>query len=260
MASVSQYDRGGGDRSIVVCGGFNQNHYPTAFCEELPIDASGLPAASSWRYFAPLPFTMTHACMLQVNKKVRFVSNVILQVAFCLAVVPYWRVHLRTSVHEQRVRRGQWTVAVGGASSSDALFAKLHSAQLPRPRVWWRCSHWSAFGLLLRTCKSSCRTCPSSVTCSTAIHALPHSLYLLLMSVQQCLRTEVRPIVTLLWVHNARRTRLHVRRHCMSRYGIGKLHRNLFGADARLVAGRVAVIPCAFGRGDERFTICSARL
>ena len=49
MASVSQYHRGGGNRSIVVCGGaIDQNRDPTASCEELSIDANGLPLAVLW--------------------------------------------------------------------------------------------------------------------------------------------------------------------------------------------------------------------
>ena len=73
MASVSQYNRGAGNRSIVVCGGFGDG-YRTASCEELPIDARGLPAASSWRSFASLPFTLMDGCMLQVNGAVRVCS------------------------------------------------------------------------------------------------------------------------------------------------------------------------------------------
>ena len=70
LASVSQYNRGGGNRSIVVCGGATQNGL-TASCEELAIDANGLPAASSWSPFASLPSALDSSCMLQVNDKVR---------------------------------------------------------------------------------------------------------------------------------------------------------------------------------------------
>ena len=59
------YDRDAGNRSIVVCGGY------TASCEELTIDANGLPAASSWRSFASLPHVLSVGCMLQVNGAVR---------------------------------------------------------------------------------------------------------------------------------------------------------------------------------------------
>ena len=66
------YNRGAGNRSIVVCGGVTgQSGDLTASCEELPIDANGLPAASSWRYFASLPSALVSSCMLQVNGKVR---------------------------------------------------------------------------------------------------------------------------------------------------------------------------------------------
>ena len=71
MASVSQYDRGAGSRSIVVCGGWNKVGYTTALCEELPIDANGLPASGSWRSFASLPRSLADGCMLQVNGAVR---------------------------------------------------------------------------------------------------------------------------------------------------------------------------------------------
>ena len=71
MASVSQYDRGGGNRSVVVCGGWNENNTAIASCEELIIDVSGLPASSSWRLFAVLPVGLTDGCMLQVNGAVR---------------------------------------------------------------------------------------------------------------------------------------------------------------------------------------------
>ena len=69
MTSVCMYDTGAGNRSIVVCGGVNDNYL--ASCEELPIDANGLPAASSWRSFASLPSALTNACMLLVNGAVR---------------------------------------------------------------------------------------------------------------------------------------------------------------------------------------------
>ena len=62
------YKRGAGNRSIVVCGG--QTPTILASCEELPINASGLPAASSWRSFASLPHARASGCMLQVNGKV----------------------------------------------------------------------------------------------------------------------------------------------------------------------------------------------
>ena len=71
MASVFQYDRDANNRSIVVCGGYIINGSPTASCEELPIDAKGLPAASSWRSFAPLPSALSEGCMLRVNGAVR---------------------------------------------------------------------------------------------------------------------------------------------------------------------------------------------
>ena len=72
MASVSMYDRGAGNRSIVVCGGSNIQHgFGMNSCEELPIDARGRPAAISWRSFAPLPFELYRGCMLQINSKVR---------------------------------------------------------------------------------------------------------------------------------------------------------------------------------------------
>ena len=64
------YDRGGGNRSIVVCGGANSNGM-LASCEELPIDADGLPAASSWSSFASLPVALEDGCMLQINGAVR---------------------------------------------------------------------------------------------------------------------------------------------------------------------------------------------
>ena len=63
------YNRGAGSRSIVICGGYNGSIL--ASCEELPVDASGLPAASSWRSFASLPQVMYAGCMLQVNGAVR---------------------------------------------------------------------------------------------------------------------------------------------------------------------------------------------
>ena len=80
LVGVSQYNRGGGNRSIVVCGGWSTESGPPALalCEELPIDAGGLPAASSWRSFAPLPFGLADACMLQVNGAVR-----VCVVSFC---------------------------------------------------------------------------------------------------------------------------------------------------------------------------------
>ena len=72
MAGVRMYNRGAGKRSIVVCGGLDaQSGSATASCEELPIDANGLPAASSWRSFASLPTTLLLGCMLQVNGVVR---------------------------------------------------------------------------------------------------------------------------------------------------------------------------------------------
>ena len=71
MAGVSQYKRGAGGRSIVVCGGTGVNG-TIVFCEELPIDADGLPAASSWRSFASLPHALYQGCMLQVNGAVCF--------------------------------------------------------------------------------------------------------------------------------------------------------------------------------------------
>ena len=70
MASVSQYVRGSGERSIVVCGGLIEGD-ETDSCEELPIDANGLPAASSWRSFASLPLMQSFGCMLHVNGVVR---------------------------------------------------------------------------------------------------------------------------------------------------------------------------------------------
>ena len=66
MASVPMYTRNVDNRSIVVCGGNKHPNY-IASCEELPIDARGLPAASSWRSFASLPTGMELGCMLQVN-------------------------------------------------------------------------------------------------------------------------------------------------------------------------------------------------
>ena len=71
MAGVPMYDRGAGNRSLVACAGQTQSKPYTASCEELPINASGLPAASSWRSFASLPFALFGGCMLQVNGKVR---------------------------------------------------------------------------------------------------------------------------------------------------------------------------------------------
>ena len=68
------YNRGAGNRSIVVCGGWNQTNSPIASCEELLIDANGLPAASSWRPFAALPHALQLTCMLQVNGAVRVLS------------------------------------------------------------------------------------------------------------------------------------------------------------------------------------------
>ena len=70
LASVFMYNRGVGNRSIVVCGGYNQSSFVTASCEELPIDTNGLPAASSWRSFALLPYALAGGCMLSVNGKV----------------------------------------------------------------------------------------------------------------------------------------------------------------------------------------------
>ena len=70
VASVTMYNRGGGNRSAIVCGGIIGSEV-TATCEELPIDANGLPAANSWRSFASLPYERAFACMLQVNGKVR---------------------------------------------------------------------------------------------------------------------------------------------------------------------------------------------
>ena len=69
MASVCMYDTGAGNRSIVVCGGYIGNLL--ASCEELPIDANGLPAASSWRSFPSLPQALFLGCMLRVNGAVR---------------------------------------------------------------------------------------------------------------------------------------------------------------------------------------------
>ena len=66
------YDRGAGNRGVVVCGGFNQSNSVIALCEELPIDARGLPASRRWRSFASLPFTLQAGCMSQVNGKVRY--------------------------------------------------------------------------------------------------------------------------------------------------------------------------------------------
>ena len=66
------YDRGAGNRSIVVCGGVSKDYL--ASCEELPIDANGLPAASSWRSFASLPQGLCCGCMLRVSGAVRFCS------------------------------------------------------------------------------------------------------------------------------------------------------------------------------------------
>ena len=67
------YDKGAGSRSIVVCGNWNGNS-AIASCEELPIDADGLPAASSWSSFASLPQALCCGCMLQVNGAVRLCS------------------------------------------------------------------------------------------------------------------------------------------------------------------------------------------
>ena len=67
MASVSMYDRGAGKRSIVVCGGKDQDGAEITSCEELPINANGLPAASGWRSFKSLPHALAQGCMLQVN-------------------------------------------------------------------------------------------------------------------------------------------------------------------------------------------------
>ena len=67
------YERGAGSRSIVVCGGQNEITFVTS-CEELPINADGLPAASSWRSFVPLPRALANGCMLQVNGKVHLCS------------------------------------------------------------------------------------------------------------------------------------------------------------------------------------------
>ena len=72
MVSVSQYNRGAGNASIIVCGGVDSNNSRIASCEELSIDAGGLPAASSWRSFASLPSTLRSGCMLHLNGKVRF--------------------------------------------------------------------------------------------------------------------------------------------------------------------------------------------
>ena len=66
MAGVSQYNR-----SIVVCGGQNKDESVITSCEELMIDANGLPTASSWRSFASLPHALRFGCMLQVNGAVR---------------------------------------------------------------------------------------------------------------------------------------------------------------------------------------------
>ena len=88
MTSVSQYNRGAGNKSIVVCGGFNKYIYEIASCEELPINADGLPAASSWRSFASLPHALRSGCMLRVNGAVR-VCSFILRMAFSAAAVPY---------------------------------------------------------------------------------------------------------------------------------------------------------------------------
>ena len=68
------YKRDGGGRSAVVCGGISRGIHIIASCEELPIDASDLPAASSWRPFASLPYALFGGCMLQVNSKVRLCS------------------------------------------------------------------------------------------------------------------------------------------------------------------------------------------
>ena len=103
MASVSQYDRGAGSRSIVVCGGWSQSVTAIASCEELAIDTDGLPAASSWSSFASLPNALYGGCMLQVNGKVRFLSDGILQVSFRAAAVPYWWLDWSVGC-EQRVR------------------------------------------------------------------------------------------------------------------------------------------------------------
>ena len=59
------YNRGGGNRSIVVCGSND------ASCEELAIDAHGLPAVKSWRSFTSLPHALAGGCMLCVNNEVR---------------------------------------------------------------------------------------------------------------------------------------------------------------------------------------------
>ena len=71
MASVSMYDGGVGGRSMIVCGGVNQDTSVIDSCEELSIGADGLPVASSWRYFASLPSPLFIGCMLQVNGAVR---------------------------------------------------------------------------------------------------------------------------------------------------------------------------------------------
>ena len=73
MVSVSMYNRGAGSRSVIVCGGWNLSNTDTVSCKELPIDANGLPAASSWRSFASLPSPLTDGCMLHVNGKVHLV-------------------------------------------------------------------------------------------------------------------------------------------------------------------------------------------
>ena len=67
MASVSQYDRGGGNRSVVVCGGQDGSSPRFASCEELSLNACGFPVASRWRSFTSLPSALNVACMLHVN-------------------------------------------------------------------------------------------------------------------------------------------------------------------------------------------------
>ena len=101
------YNRGAGNRSIVVCGGFTYSSAEIASCEELPIDAKGLPAASSWSSFASLPSVLYGGCMLQVNDKVRFYLVPLLKVTLCTAAIPYWWLQWIVACEQRvRVRRG----------------------------------------------------------------------------------------------------------------------------------------------------------
>ena len=113
-----------------MCGGWDGSSI--ASCEELPIDVHGLPAASSWRSFASLPFALMDGCMLQLNGAVRVRSLSFFNSLLQLYHIGGWDLGSVNRVYVYDEASAQWQSAT----------------PLPQPLYWHKCAVLNCQGLV----------------------------------------------------------------------------------------------------------------